>query len=159
MSGDFTGFHEDDIAGQCRHLLGTEVGTEGNIERLAVLKPRRKQLLELLLGAAVITGDRLTGQCQHLVAHQTLFIGIIPQTFEYHIGVVIELLEHIVRAAPVIQIGKCRVGFDQIAAAHRTIRGGEARSVHIGGWVIDSLKREFPVRIRRVLTLVSVELI
>ncbi|CNH07718.1 Uncharacterised protein [Yersinia thracica] len=96
MPGDFAGFHEDDIAGQCRHLLSTEVSTEGKIERLTVFEALCKQLLKLLLGAAVITGDRLTGQCQHLIPHQPLFIGVIPQAFEYHIGVVIELLEHVV---------------------------------------------------------------
>ncbi|CNK61766.1 Uncharacterised protein [Yersinia pseudotuberculosis] len=96
MPGDVTGFHQHDIVGQGRHLLRTEVGAEGNIERLAVLKARRKQCLELLLCTAVITGHRLAGQRQHLIPHQPLFIGVIPQTFEYHVRVIIQLLEHVI---------------------------------------------------------------
>ena len=107
-------FEPNDIVGQGRNLFACEGDTHGQVERLLAGDRVVHQIFERRRIAGLAVDKALPSTGGDSLVDQALFIETVPQAFLALVRVVTQLRQQVVRAHKLLEVGQCRVGFDQV---------------------------------------------
>ena len=107
-------FQPDDVVGQGRYLLGGEADAQRQHQRVLAGDGVVHQVAEHVFVGGQAVEIALAGVCDHGLLDQLLLVEAVAQALGAVVGVVAELAEQVVRAHELLEVGECRVGFDQV---------------------------------------------
>ncbi|WP_283190194.1 hypothetical protein [Pseudomonas sp. PMCC200344] len=107
-------FEPDDIVGQRGHLLRSQGDTHRQVQLLLADDGVVHQVFEQAFVGGLAIDESLAGTGHHRLLDQALFIEAIAQSFGALVRIVAEVGQQVIRAHELLEVGKHRVGFDQV---------------------------------------------
>ena len=112
-------FEPDNIVGQGCDLFACEGDTHGQVERLFAGDGVVHQVLEGRRIAGLAVDKALASAGGDGLLDQALFIKAVAQAFLALVRVVTQLRQQVVRAHKLLEVGQCRIGFNQVLVRAR----------------------------------------